>query len=209
MEVIGNLNVGNILTARRGNNGANSETITTTRTIDINDYQWLNIINASTQDIVLPDATTLPLGWNITINVPPISGASVHVKSYHISSPVLVKNILPDFAYTFTCVNIGTSAGEWQVSFLYESNLVSNPRFESTFNGTTDWGVAGGGFYTIEVTAITHGRGTMPTVQTEKLTGSDYYKVDTDRCLILANGDVQIRVQDSPDLRFAGRLLFT
>lgn len=209
MEVQGNFDVTNIIsTGRRLNQGANAENISTLRNLTINDYYWLRITNSSTQDIVMPDATTLPLGWKVVVDVPTASGASVNVKSYHVSAPVLLKNILTNRAYEFTLVDKSDSAGLWHLNYLEEADLIAVPRFESTFNGTTDWGTASAGFYTITITAGTHGRGTMPQVMVQKLTGSDYYTVFVDRCLVLANGNTSIRVPDDPDSRFAGRLLF-
>jgi len=81
-------------------------------------------------------------------------------------------------------------------------------RYLHNFNNTTDWGTAVGGYYTITVSAVTHGMGTNPVIVIKELTGSDFITVDVDRILVLANGDTSIRVPETPNCRFAGRIVF-
>jgi hypothetical protein len=79
--------------------------------------------------------------------------------------------------------------------------------YVATFNATTDWGSASGGYYTITIAAATHALTNTPSiVQIYELVGSDYDLVNVDRVRIASNGDVSIRVVSSPDLRFAGRI---
>lgn len=85
------------------------------------------------------------------------------------------------------------------------SNIMG--RYSNTFNATTDWGVASGGYYTIAITAANHGRGTTPLVQVYEQSGSDYDLVMPDRLRVTALGQVEIRVTETPDNRFAGRYL--
>ena len=76
-----------------------------------------------------------------------------------------------------------------------------------TFNATTDWGAASGGFYTIVVAVGTHSKGTHPILQIQSLSGADYVDVEVDEIRTTAIGNVLIRVPESPDLRFEGRLI--
>jgi len=197
-----------ITTERRVNEGAYAETITAQRDLILHEYAWLRISNDTTQDVVLPDATTLPLGWKQVIDVPVTSVASVNVKTYHISSPVLLKNILTDRAYEFICVDNSTAAGTWLIDFLEEADKIPTGRYSSPFTATTEWGTASNGYYTITITEATHGRGTNPNVQVYELSGSDFHKVDVDDVLVLANGNTSIRVPEVPNLRFAGKIVF-
>jgi len=208
IDKIGDFGVGRTLTSIRANLLAQEEALVATRQVLLHDVQWLRVTNATTQDIVLPDATTLPKGWQLTVDIPTTSVASANVKTYHAVTPVLLKNILVGRAYTFTCVDISTAAGLWQINYLEEADLVPTARFASTFNATTDWGAAVIGYYTITITAVTHGRGAEPNVQVYILTGSDFIKVAPDRIYVAANGDTSIRVPEVPDLRFAGKILF-
>lgn len=207
-QVKGDLSVKRSLTVdRRITDGFSAETIVAIRNITVNDYAWLRITNTTTQDIVLPDATTLLNGWKQVIDVPSTSGASVNVKTYHATTPVLLKNILAGRTYTFILVDNSTSIGVWKIEFIEESEFVPVERFVSTFTATTEWGTASGGFYTITVTEATHGRGVQPLVTIQELSGSDYINVSPHSILILANGNISISVPDSPDLRFAGRMI--
>lgn len=78
--------------------------------------------------------------------------------------------------------------------------------FAQIFNATTDWGAPSGGFYSITVAQATHGKGTDPIVQTyEDVAGTDEL-VDTE-ILMDSFGNVTIRVPDSVDTRFAGKVV--
>jgi hypothetical protein len=76
----------------------------------------------------------------------------------------------------------------------------------TTHDATTSWGAASGGFYTITVT--THDIATPLAVEAWELSGTDYVTTaKPDRLLIAANGNVQLRVTEDPDNRYAGRIV--
>lgn len=79
------------------------------------------------------------------------------------------------------------------------------PRYEAEFNSTTDWGSPSGGIYTYTVLQATHGR-TNPNVQVYELSGSDYVEVIMS-VKINASGDVLLEVMQTPDNRFAGKVI--
>lgn len=209
MDRYGDYSVGRTITAgRRVNSGFTAETITASRTLTIHDYQWIRITNASTQDVILPDATTLENGWQVVVDVPAASAASVNVKTYDAVTPVLLRNIESGRAYEFTLVDNSTDEGTWHVNFLEEADAIPTERYIETFDATTDWGTAAAGYYTITITEATHGRGANPNVQIQSLSGTDYITVTPDRILVESDGDTKIRVPETPDLRFAGRAIF-
>lgn len=76
----------------------------------------------------------------------------------------------------------------------------------TVFNATTDWGSAGDGYYTITVPATTH-KAAAATVQVFESSGPDYDSIIPDRIRVTSVGDVQIRVPETPDGRFAGRIV--
>jgi len=205
--IYGDLNVKRTLNAdRRVNQGLSRETITSLRNVVVNDYAWLQITNASTQDVVMPDATTLANGWSIVVMADAASGASVNVKSYHAVTPVLIKNILVGRAYRFSLVDGTASAGVWHIDFLEEADLIASARYVGSFNATSDWGSPSGGYYTYTLAQSTHLRGTSPSVSL-LLGPAPYSRVGCDLLTIAANGDVAIRVPQVPDLRFAGEMI--
>lgn len=209
MDRYGDYQVGRtIIAGRRVDSGFSAETLSAIRELTRHDYQWLRFSNASTQDAVLPDATTLENGWQVVVDVPDTSAASVNVKTYHATTPVLLRNIIPGRAYAFTLVDNGTAAGVWHVNFLEEADTIPTERYIETFNATTDWSAASGGYHTITVSEATHGRGSNPKVTIRALSGTDYIDVMPDRILIESDGDTKIRVPEVPDLRFAGRAIF-
>jgi hypothetical protein len=84
-----------------------------------------------------------------------------------------------------------------------------NAPYVQTFNATTDWGSASGGLYTITVPATTHGFGlNVSQVVTYQTSGSDSEQVTANSVLINnITGDVSITVTQTPDARFAGKLV--
>lgn len=86
---------------------------------------------------------------------------------------------------------------------------VSSAPYTQTFNATTDWGSAVGGYYTISITSGTHGKGTnIVGVEIYEDDGTNYVFLNSD---VLrwnkTTGTVSILVTDTPDGRFAGRIV--
>ena len=80
-------------------------------------------------------------------------------------------------------------------------------KYVQTFNATTDWGTAAGGLYTLTITAGTHGKGTSPAVRIEEGSGADWIHTLVDQEIVRSTGNVELKISDSPDARFAGRVL--
>ena len=57
------------------------------------------------------------------------------------------------------------------------------------------------------ITEATHGRGISPQVDLFEESGSDFVEVHAD-LKVLANGNVEITVPETPDCRFAGKAVF-
>ena len=79
---------------------------------------------------------------------------------------------------------------------------------EQTFNATTDWGVATGGYYEITIVAATHAKANIGSVQVWQGT-TDFDLVMPDRVRVNVAGDVLLRVTETPDNRFAGKVVIT
>lgn len=98
-------------------------------------------------------------------------------------------------------------SGQWDIKGSGGGGGGPADRFIQTFNATTDWGSPSGGYYTITVLGLTHGLGVDPNVQVyETIAGVDYLLLP-DEIRINGSGDIAIRVLQSPDLRFAGKIL--
>ena len=206
-EIKGDLDVCRTVNAgRRVNQGFDAQNINTALNLDLHSHYWQRIGNLGSGEIILPDATTLPNGWAVVVDVPSTSN-SMDVKTYDAVTPVLEKTIEPGRAYMFTLINNGTDEGTWHINFLEESDQVASPRYVDNFNATTDWGVASGGYYSYTVLASVHERGTNPTVDVFELVGADYNKVEPDLISVNASGDITIRVPENPDCRFEGRMV--
>lgn len=80
-------------------------------------------------------------------------------------------------------------------------------RYIYSFNNTTDWGSPSGGYYTIIILAGIHNQGLDPQVMVFEQVGLLFEYVTVDQLALNASGDISIRVPDSPDLRFTGKLI--
>lgn len=83
----------------------------------------------------------------------------------------------------------------------------SSSPYTQLFNSTSDWGSASGGYYSISITQSTHEKGTSPSIQIFELVGSDYEQVDVDTVLVSSTGDITIKVTQTLDTRFAGKIV--
>lgn len=204
-KIQGDLEVARTLSARRANLGMEARTITAQESLAAHDPQWVRLSAAAAQDAVLPDATSLPNGWSIVLEA---NGAStVTAKTYHASTPVLLQAISAGDAWALTLLDNGTAAGTWHANKLESTSTAA--RYSETFDATTDWGTAASGYYAVSVDAATHGVSSHPSVKLYEADGSDYVEVLPDRTKILANNNVEIRVTETPDARFAGKLVIS
>jgi hypothetical protein len=192
--------------ARRVNQGLSSEALIAARPVTAYDFAWLKISNAATQNVVLPDATSLVNGWDLVVMADAASAASVNVMTFDAVTPILLQNVLANRAFKFTLLDGSTPAGVWHVEYLDSAIPPPAVRYVAPFNATTAWGSASAGYYTFAVTAATHLMGVNPVVMTFSGAGP-FQQVQADQCLSAANGDVSVKVPDDPDCRFAGQLI--
>jgi hypothetical protein len=200
-EYKGDLRVCRSINARRVNQGLNTDTITGAEQLDLHSAHWQELTAVATQDVILPDATGLPLGWEVVVKA---NTSTLNVKTYDAVTPVLRKAVEAGKAYKFTLLTNGAAAGTWHANQLEEADLIATARHVETFDATTDWGVAAGGIYTQTITQATHTRGTNPQVDLFEESGSDFVAVEAS-VKVLANGDIEITVPENPDCRFAGK----
>jgi hypothetical protein len=204
-QIKGDLDVARTLNARRANAGLENRVIAAPENVAIHDPSWLGLSATSVQDAVLPDATTLPNGWEVTLTAN--GAANIAVKSYHATTPVLLQTISVADVWTLTLTDNSAAAGVWHLNKL-EAN--STPaRYTEGFNNTTDWGAAVGGYYSITVTQAIHGIASNPQVELWETSGADKVFVLADEVKVLANGDVVFRVTESPEMRFAGNVVIS
>lgn len=72
-------------------------------------------------------------------------------------------------------------------------------------NATSDWGAASGGEYTITIAAGTHGKGTEPDISIYRVVSGQRIPATAEFStnIAVSNGDITIKVPDSPDGRAA------
>lgn len=204
MQIKGDLTVKRTLIAdRRVDNGLKASVITGAEVLTRHSAYWQSLSAAAAQDCTLPDATTLPNGWAVVVYA---SGAStITVKDD--TAGDTIKAVPAGEAYQFVLLDNGDADGTWHVVKLDDPGEVVASRYTSTHDATTDWGAASDGYYTISITAATHGRGTSPNAEFYETDGTDQIAVMPDRVLVAANGDVSFRVPEDPDLRYAGKVV--
>ena len=206
MQIKGDLTVRRTLIAdRRVDNGLRASVITGTEALTRHSAYWQSLSAAAPQDCTLPDATTLPGTSSWTVVVYASGAETITVKNN--STGDTIKAVAPGEAYQFVLLDNSDADGTWHVVKLDDPGEVVASRYTSTHDATTDWGSAAGGYYTITITAATHGRGTSPNAEFYETDGTDQIAVMPDRVLVAANGDVSFRVPEDPDLRYAGKVV--
>lgn len=78
--------------------------------------------------------------------------------------------------------------------------------YTQNFNATSDWGSPSGGFYTIAIPQSTHDKSIEPLVQLYESVSGNFEQIDAEIIISVA-GDVNIRVTESIDTRFAGKVV--
>lgn len=117
-KIIGDLLVKRTIDAdRRVNQGLSAETLTAQRLVKKHDYAWLKISNTTTQNVVLPDASTLTNGWSIVVMTDDASATVVNVVD---SNSTLLKAVPIGVAYRFTLLDNVPVGGTWYVELLNE-----------------------------------------------------------------------------------------
>ena len=135
MNVKGILNV-----SRRVNSGFLQKTLTADLAIPELSYDWLSLI-ADTIDrtVTLPDATSLQLGWSVTIH----NNGDTYNILVNDNSATQIRNIKAVVdkndtkVYKFVLIDNSTIAGVWKVMELGEPSVKAD-RYIKTFVGT-DW----------------------------------------------------------------------
>lgn len=182
-----------------------SKNISATESIANYSSYWQNLSATVSQDVVLPDATTLTAGWGIVIKASGTAG--LNIKTYHATTPVLLHTVDASKAWEFVLLDNSTAAGTWQKVLKADSEQAAAARFTQAFNATTDWGSASGGFYTITIAAASHLKGEFPDAQAWYDNGTAYESnTIADVRIIKTTGAVELKATSTPDNRFAGLL---
>lgn len=107
--------INNIIpTFKRANQLAAPFFSTAPSSVTVLDAAWLNMTYIATpgpNDANLPDATTLPLGWQVTFNN--VGSQRIHAKLNN--GLTTIQEIDPAECYTFTCIDNSTTNGVWFV----------------------------------------------------------------------------------------------
>lgn len=206
MEIRGDLNVKRTgIFDRRADQGLYDHTISTSLAL-VRHSEYFQLLNAtSTNDlVVLPDATTLPNGWEVVI----LNDGNVVLRVEDDTDTGTYDDIATGNANRYILTGNGTAGGTWFVEPMDSPAVTAATRYTTTFDATTDWGSATGGYYTITIAQTTHTRGTSPSVRIYITDGGTGFNiVEPDQSNVASNGDVSFRVPDSPDLRFAGKIV--
>jgi len=211
-DVKGDLRVRRTITVdRRANQGMSSETLAGNRTVVINDYKYLNLDpNGANRNVVMPDATTLPLGWELFVRH---SGSANNlVVQDGAVSPGTLKTIAVPIPtqesrfYQFLLISNSTAGGSWQIVEL------NDPSRSTVSFLVATWAAPSGGYSILSGTeasgllAVNHGKGTNPIVLVQEDVGGGIFEaVIMDRLRVNASGDVELRIVDG--VQFNGRVI--
>lgn len=109
-----------------------------------------------------------------------------------------------DLVIEVTDIPDGRFAG---IVHAFDDNVATGlTSYSATFDATADWGAASGGYYTITIPATTHNVAVPRVVSVWETIGVERFLTTVDQLIITASGDIQMKVIDTPDSRFAGEV---
>lgn len=98
----------------------------------------------------------------------------------------------------------------WEMNAAGDTWILTNPGSTTDYTEdflVTDWAGPSGGYYEYAVTALVHGLGPKPSIDVfETTAGPKYTQVGVEWSLN-SSGDVLVTVPQTPDCRFAGRVI--
>jgi len=190
---------------RRVNQGLLNLAITAAYTVEAYSHDFLRLDATGAQDVLLPDATTLPNGFDIKVQA---VGAALNVKDASSPAAQSLKIVATDKTYGFRLLDNSTAGGTWLIYSAMEDAIpvafVQN--FTKGTIGSDSWGVAAGNVYTISYDAETVGKGANPLAVVYELDNSEIKPVGAD-LRIAADGAISIVADETVDMRFSGRLV--
>jgi len=152
---------------RRVNQGLHSLELSANYAIPNYEYDFLRVTNAAAGAVTmeLPDATTLPLGFDIKIER--VAGPSVDVLLHGTSAPAgVLKAIELGKTYGFRLLENAAAAGTWLIYSVGEDAVLE--AYVKPFNATSDW-TDETTHWGLSVPATEHGQGTQPLVKVYEL----------------------------------------
>jgi hypothetical protein len=123
-------------TTKRLNTISKDITISTSYTTSLTDNQILNITTTTGNDItILPDATGLPEGWQVTINN---NEASTELLDIQLDDLSVLQTIGIGSSVTFALLDNATSNGAWAVLGRSDHNIVNVGISDTKFTSIND-----------------------------------------------------------------------
>ncbi len=205
MNIKGDLIVSRTVGMKRGNETLNSESLSTSRVITVNDYYFLNLTPSTTgTDATLPDATTLENGWRIKLRNGDVTN-SYDVKN---NGATILQTIGIGLAYEFILLDNSTSDGVWEIMAM-QMGAAEAIKYVVNFS-SSDFPAAVGGYRTLTGTQIAgllaanHGSGVNPMFRVQEGAGPyDWTLCDKEEASTI--GDISLRVTDGA--QFSGRVI--
>ena len=212
-KIKGDLAVCRTATSKRSDEQLVDETLAADRAIVRHEAHWALFDGGLADRVVeLPDATTLPEGWQIVVqNDGATNNLDVADYDGSFTGTVLQQLEAGGIACEFTLLDNSTAAGVWYINCLESPDNLVAVKFCANFT-SGDFPAASGGYSEITsaqvagLGASTHGRGAMPIYLLQEEDGTDYDRVTADRERLNASGDLSIRVAEGCE--FSGRVCF-
>lgn len=212
-SVKGDLEVCRTVTSKRSDEQLVDETLAADRAIIRHEAHWALFDGGLVDRVIeLPDATTLPEGWQQVVQNDGATN-SLEIRDYDgtFTGTLLDTQAAGGIACEYTLLDNSTAAGTWYINCFENPDQIVAVKFCATFL-TTDFQAATGGYRTLDSSdiaglgATTHGRGSSPIYIVQEDISGDFDRVINDRERMNSSGDLELRVAEGCE--YDGRVCF-
>ena len=204
--VKGDLDVSRAVKTIRANETMRTLTGTSNVTLVGTDGKIINNASTSAINVVLPAANVTPIQQGFAYYIINNGTGTISLQTNGGSS---LDTIATGLSALVICLTTSTAAGTWEVIHLDRDNS-GVTKTTITFT-TSTWGSASGGEYTQIITAASHNSGATPEYTVYETVTDGFDKVDGIDSFVSSKsgevGNIHLIINETPDERFAGRIV--
>ena len=169
--------------------------------------KFVNSAATAAIDITLPAANVTPIQQGFAYFISNNGTGTITIKT---NGGAVLDTIDSGLSALIYNLSIANAAGMWEFIHL-DRDLSGITKTSIPFNGTTNWGTAASGEYSMTITAANSNGGSNPEFSIYETVTNGFDKIDGIDAFVSSAagtvGNIIIKVNEVPDERFAGRIV--